>query len=108
MCVLVSLEKSVRSRGERKIWQWNLEPDYMNRAGSLCRKLGTLLKRNKNQLCHDNQASPVSWDLSIVMPGSRVEIFQVMTLAGRPGESTKRKTEQNEPHCSGQLLPRLK
>ena len=91
MCVLVSFEKSVRPRGERKIWLWNLEPDYTNQAGSLYRKLGTLLKRNKNQLCDDNQASPVSWDPHIVMPGSRVEIFQVITLAGRPGESTKRK-----------------
>ena len=107
MCVLVSFEKSVRPRGERKIWLWNLEPDYMNRVGSLYRKLGTLLKRNKNQLCDGNQASPVSWDPHIVMPGSRVEIFQVITLAGRDGESSKRKTGQHETHGSGALLPRL-
>ena len=107
MCVLVSFEKSVRPRGERKIWLWNLEPDYTNRAGSLYRKLGTLLKRNKNQLCDDNQASPVSWDPHIVMPGSRVEIFQVITLAGRPGKWTKWETGQWVTHCSCALLPRL-
>ena len=36
------------------------------------------------------------------MPGSRVEIFQVITLGGRPGEWTKR-----VKHCSCALLPRL-
>ena len=41
------------------------------------------------------------------MPGSRVEIFQVITLPGRPGESTKRKTRQRITHCSCALLPRL-
>ena len=50
-CVLGSFEKSVRSRGRRKIWLWNLGPDYMRQAGPLCRKPGTLVKRNKNQLC---------------------------------------------------------
>ena len=35
-----------------------------------------------------------SWDPSIVMRGSRVEIFQVITLARRPGERTKRETGQ--------------
>ena len=50
-CVLGSFEKSVRSRGRRKIWLWNLGPAYMRQAGPLCRKPGTLVKRNKNQLC---------------------------------------------------------
>ena len=50
-CVLGSFEKSVRSRGRRKIWVWNLGPAYMRQAGPLCRKPGTLVKRNKNQLC---------------------------------------------------------
>ena len=49
----------------------------MSRAVSLCRDLGTLVKRNKNQLnlrLHDNRDSPVSWDPSIVIPGSQLEI----------------------------------
>ena len=50
-CVLGSFEKLVRSRGRRKIWLWNLGPDYTRQAGPLCRKPGTLDKRNKNQLC---------------------------------------------------------
>ena len=42
-----------------------------------CRDLGTLVKRNKNQLnlrLHDNRDSPVSWDSSIVIPGSQLGI----------------------------------
>ena len=39
------------------------------------------------------------------MPGSSVEIFQEITLAGRPGESIKRKTWQRVTHCSCALLP---
>ena len=50
-CVLGSFEKLVRSRGRRKIWVWNLGPDYTRQAGPLCGKPGTLDKRNKNQLC---------------------------------------------------------
>ena len=41
------------------------------------------------------------------MPGSRVEIFQVITLAGWPDESTKQKTVQRVTHCSCALLPRI-
>ena len=33
---------------------------------------------------YDNRASPVSWDPGIVLPGTRMEIFQVTTFAGRP------------------------
>ena len=82
----------------------------MSRAGSLCRDLGTLDKRQKKKSTlrlHVNQASPVSWDPSIVMPGSRLEIFQEITLAGRPGELTRPKTGQRVTHCSCALLLRL-
>ena len=82
----------------------------MSRAGSLCRDPGTLVKGNKKQLCDYmtiNWASPVSWDPSIVMPGSRVEIFQVITLAWWPGEWTKRETDQRVTHCSCALRPRV-
>jgi len=58
----------------------------MSRAGSLRRDLGTLIKRNKNQLCDYMTTEPVTWDSSIVMPGYRLEIFQVLTFAGQPGE----------------------
>ena len=63
------------------------------------RDLGTLVKRNKNQLCDYNRGSPVSWDASIVMLGSRVEIFQVITLPGQPVEWTKGETGQRVTHC---------
>ena len=82
----------------------------MSRAGSLCRDPGILEKSIKNQLCdlYDNRASPVSWDPSIVMPvRPRVEIFQGITLAGRPDEWTKRETGQRVTHCSCVLLPQL-
>ena len=55
----------------------------------------------------DNRASLVSWDSSIVMPGSLVEIFLVITLAIRPGEWTKWETGQRVTYCSCVLLPRL-
>ena len=60
----------------------------MSGAVSPCRDLGILVKHNIDQLCdlYDNRVSPVSWDPSIVMPGSRMEIFQVITHAGWPGE----------------------
>ena len=49
-------------------------PDYMSWAqGSLCRDLGTFVKRNKKKSTlrlHDNWAGPVSLDPSIVMPRS--------------------------------------
>ena len=41
------------------------------------------------------------------MPGSRVEIFQVITQAGWPGEWPKREAGQRVTHCSCALLPRL-
>ena len=50
VCVLGGFKKSVRSRGGRKIW---------GQAGSLCRDPGTLVKRNKNQLCHYTKTEPV-------------------------------------------------
>ena len=59
----------------------------MSQAGSPFRDPGTLVKRNKNILCdYDNRASLASWDPTIEMQGSQVEIFQVITLTGRPGE----------------------
>ena len=63
-------------------------------AGSLYRDLGILVKLNKKQLCGGNRGSPVSWDPSIVTPGFRVEIFQVITLERQPCEWTKRETRQ--------------
>ena len=47
----------------------------MSRAVSLCRDPGTLVKQNENQLCDYMTNEPV-----------RLEIFQVITLAGYPGE----------------------
>ena len=41
------------------------------------------------------------------MPGSRVEIFQLITLAGLPWEWTKRETGQRVTHRSCAMLPRL-
>ena len=83
--------------------------DYMSRASSLCRKPSTLVKCSKNSTLrlYDNKFSPVSWDPSIVMPGFWAEIFQVIMLAARAGESTKRKTGQRVTHCSCTLLPWL-
>ena len=40
------------------------------------------------------------------MQGSGVKIFQVVTLAGRPGEWTNRETGQRVTHCSCALFPR--
>ena len=71
----------------------------MSQAGSLYRDPGTLVKRNKNRLCDYRATEPAwlaSWDPGIVMPGSRVEIFRVITLAGRPGDGTKRETGQRD------------
>ena len=42
MCVLGGFEKSVRSRGGRKMWLKHLGPDYISRTGSFCRDPGTL------------------------------------------------------------------
>ena len=80
----------------------------MSRAVSLCGDPATLVNRKKNQLCDYMTTEParVSWDTSIVMPGSRVEIFHVITLAGPPGELTKRETGQRVTHCSCALLRR--
>ena len=60
----------------------------MSLAGSLCRDLGILVKHNKNQLCDymTTEPAPVSWDPSILMPGFRVDIFQVIMFAELPGE----------------------
>ena len=57
---------------------------------------GTLVKRNKSQLSlqlYYNWASPVSWDPGIVLPGSRVEIFQVITFARRPANEPSEKQD---------------
>ena len=43
MGVLGGFEKSVRSRGGRKIWLYNWGPAYMSRAASLYRDPGTLV-----------------------------------------------------------------
>ena len=56
VCVLGGFKKLVRWRGGRKIW---------GQAGSLCRVPGTLVKRNKNYLCHYTKTEPV-W--SAVIP----------------------------------------
>ena len=53
----------------------------------------------------NQSARLVSWDPSIVMPRSRVEIFQVISFARRPGERTERQTGQRVTHCSCALLP---
>ena len=42
-------------------------PDYIRRAGLLCRDQGTLVKRNKTLQLHDNRVSTVSWDPRTVM-----------------------------------------
>ena len=70
----------------------------MSPAGSLCRDPDTLVKRKKkNQLCDYNRASPVSWNPSIVMLGSRVETFQVITLcrAARRMNQARNRTARN-------------
>ena len=56
----------------------------MSQAGSLCRDLGTLVERTKNELCDFMTTEPAWLAESFVIPGSRVEI-QVITLARRPG-----------------------
>ena len=77
----------------------------MSRAGSLYRDSGTLVKRNKNQLCDYMTTEPAfSWDPGSVMPGSQVAIFQVITLSRRPGKWTKQETGQWVTHCSWALL----
>ena len=75
----------------------------MSRAGSLCRDLSTSFKRNKNQLWNYMITDParLSW-LSCIM-GSRLEIFQLITLAGQPGEWTKRRNRA----AGNQLLMRI-
>ena len=57
------------------------------KSGYRSKKHGTLVKHRKNQLLrlqvYDNWASLVIGDPSIVMLGYQVEIFEVITLAGR-------------------------
>ena len=81
------MKNRLGQRGGSKIWLENEGSHCKSRAGSLCRDLGPLVKRKKKKKStlrlYDNRASPVSWDLSIVMQGSRVENFQVITLAGQ-------------------------
>ena len=67
----------------------------------------SLTQQKSTLRLYDNRASPVCWDTSIVMPGSRVEIYRVITLAGRPGEWTKRERRQRVTHCSCAPLLRL-
>ena len=66
-------------------------PDYMSRAGrltglvSVCRDLGTFIKRNKTQLRDYMTTSPVSRDPGIAVPGSRLtglKFFHVIAFAG--------------------------
>ena len=51
----------------------------MSRAGSLFRNLGTLVKRNNNQLCDCMTTEPAR------LAGISV-IFQVIMFAGHPNE----------------------
>ena len=61
-------------------------PDYMSWAqGSLCRDLGTFVKRNKKESTlrlHDNCAGPVNLDPSIVMPRSCWKFSKLSCLPG--------------------------
>ena len=57
----------------------------MSRVGLLCRDRASTLR------FHDNRASTVSWDSSIVMLGSRLKIFQVITLAGPVNKASEKK-----------------
>ena len=43
---------------------------------------------------YNNRASQISWDPSIVMPGSQVETFPVIMHAKQGGEWTKQETGQ--------------
>ena len=79
----------------------------MSRAGPLCRDRGTLVKSNKNQLCDYTTTEPARLAGIPVLPGSRVEIFHIITLTERPGEWTKWETGQRVMNCSCALLPRL-
>ena len=98
-CVWVTCGGGLWKIGEVK-WEGVKSGYRTSRGCSLCRDLGTLVKRNKNQLLqlYDNQANLASWDPSTVMPGTQSEIFQVIQLAGQPGEWTKRKTGQRVTH----------
>ena len=67
MHVLRGFEKSVRSSRGRKIWLESYKgPDYMSRAGLLCRDPGTLVKHNKNQLCNYMTTEP-AWLAGILV-----------------------------------------
>jgi len=52
----------------------------VNRAGSVCRDLGTSVKDTKNQLCDLTQKnlSPASWDPGI----AGLKIYHVIAIAG--------------------------
>ena len=87
-----SFEKSVRWKGVKS---GNKSKGIITRAG-LARFAATWapeLNATKITLAITyNRASPVSWDPNTVMPGPRLEIFQVIRLVGQPGEWTKRET----------------
>ena len=77
----------------------------MGRAGSLCRDPCTLVKSIKNQICDYMTTEPARLAGIPVLwcrldPGWKFS--KDITLAGRPGEWTKRVI-----HCSCVLLPRL-
>ena len=66
----------------------------MSRTGSLCRYLGTLVKRNKNQLrLYDNKASQLgSQDCDAEIPGGNFPSNQACRVApaNEPSEKTQR------------------
>ena len=75
MCAL-GLSKIGEAKGEGvKSGYRTSGADYMSRAGSLYRDPGTLVKRNKNQLCDHRTTEP-----------ARLAGIPVITLAGQPGD----------------------
>ena len=67
--------------------EYVLGADYVRRAGSVCRDLGTSVKHTKNQLCDYMEKSQpgFGWDPGIAMPGSQLaglKIYHVIVIAG--------------------------
>ena len=85
--------------GYRRVW--------LHEPGWLALQRSRHLQKSTLQL-YDSRASSVSWDPSIVMPGSRVEIFQVLNhtcRAARRMNSARNRTAGNTLLCSCALLP---
>ena len=73
----------------------------MNWAGSFCRDLGTLVKRNKNQLCGDMTTEPAQLAWIPVIPGGNFPSNHACLAARRTNQSRNR-TAGNTPapaHC---------